>query len=214
MENIAQLRQEYQKGQLLESEAQANPLHQFHLWFEEALAGQVLEPNAFTLSTVDENGMPNARVLLLKGYHEEGFEFYTNLGSTKSLEIAGQSTVALTFLWLSLERQVRIRGNAELLTRSKVQQYFMTRPRESQIGAWVSAQSQPLDSYSSLEKKFESLLEKYNNESEIPLPEYWGGYLIRPFEIEFWQGRPSRLHDRLKYTLLETAEWHVQRLSP
>ena len=210
-QELAHLRQDYQVADLLESEVSPDPLEQFRRWFEQA-RGVVREPNAMTLATVDSEGRPHARVVLLKGLEESGFQFYTNIESDKGQQIAQRPHVALVFLWDALERQVRIEGVAERLSDSVADEYFAVRPRASQAGAWASQQSRVLQSREQLEAQMAAVVARYEGQ-DIPRPEAWGGYVVRPERIEFWQGRRSRLHDRLVYEA-GAGSWSMVRLSP
>jgi pyridoxamine 5'-phosphate oxidase len=214
MSKYASLRQEYKKHQLSELNALQDPLAQFDLWFHEAINAGVLEPNAFTLATVGENGTPSARVLLLKGVDNGGFVFYTNYKSDKAKDIKQFPVGAMVFLWVELERQVRISGPISKITREESEAYFHSRPRESQIGAWVSPQSQVIASRDVIEDSLAAMQEKFKDTEIIPLPDNWGGYRLMPVEIEFWQGRPNRLHDRLLYSEHEDGGWTIERLAP
>jgi len=210
---LSKLRVEYSRGRLDESDVLRDPVAQFGRWFDDARAANVAEANAMTLATVDEAGSPAARVVLLKSFDARGFAFYTNYDSRKGRELAGNPRAALCFFWQPLERQVRIEGSVEKVGREESEQYFHSRPRQAQIGAWVSQQSSPITSRAELER-IEAELQKRFDGREIPLPDYWGGYRVVPRAIEFWQGRPSRLHDRLLYTLSEGGTWTIHRLSP
>ena len=214
MDNLANLRQEYKKHQLTEELAHSEPLQQFAVWFQEAMNSGVPEPNAFILATVSENGTPEARVMLLKGVDNGGFVFYTNYESDKAKDLADFPVATMCFLWLGLERQVRISGPVHKVTREESEQYFHSRPRESQIGAWVSPQSQPIPSRDFIEKRLQETMQKFQDKEIIPLPSNWGGYRLVPVEIEFWQGRPNRLHDRLLYSEHEDGRWEITRLAP
>jgi len=213
MSKFADLRQEYKKHQLLEDIILKDPLEQFRVWFHEALEVGVMEPNAFTLATVGVDGTPSARVLLLKGVDESGFVFYTNYQSEKGKNLDVNPVGSMVFLWLELERQVRINGTVTKVSREESALYFHSRPRESQIGAWVSQQSQTIPSREILETNLLLQQKKFKDTEIIPLPEFWGGYRLQPLNIEFWQGRPNRLHDRILFTLKESA-WKMERLSP
>ncbi len=213
MSNISDLRQEYKKHILSEASVLTDPLTQFDVWFHEALRAGVPEPNAFTLATVGVNGRPSARVLLLKGIDAGGFVFYTNYNSNKAQELESVPYASMVFLWLELERQIRINGPVAKISREESEQYFQSRPRESQIGAWVSPQSHKIPSRDLIEQTLVSMIEKFKTNETIPLPEYWGGYRLIPEEIEFWQGRPNRLHDRLLFTC-ENENWRLDRLAP
>jgi pyridoxamine 5'-phosphate oxidase len=211
--NLHDLRQNYTRGGLLESEAAANPIEQFDRWFNDAVACGVPEPNAMSLASVGADGKPRIRTLLLKDYNIGGFSFYTNLESKKGKDLQGNPNTSVLFFWIQMERQIRIDGTVSLLPREEVDNYFRVRPRESQIGAWASNQSQPIESREVLEQRMEYLTNQYKDK-EIPTPPHWGGYRITPYRMEFWQGRPGRLHDRLEYTLNANQEWTLIRLQP
>lgn len=210
--DIASIRRDYTREVLDESHVDANPMIQFDKWFSEAVKAEVPEPNAMTLSTVSANGFPSGRILLLKGITTQGFVFYTNYQSSKGRDLAQNGVGALTFFWAELERQVRIQGHVTKVSRETSEEYFHSRPRGSQIGAWVSPQSSVIDNRKLLEDRQKSLEEKFKDQP-IPLPKQWGGYLLEPFLVEFWQGRPSRLHDRIAYTR-ENERWNIRRLAP
>ena len=210
---IADLRIDYTKSGLVETDVDPNPFKQFKKWFDQALAAQLPEPNAMTLATVSQDGKPRARIVLLKNFNEQGFVFYTNYNSQKSQEIAQNPSAALIFWWAELERQVRIEGNVEKVAESESDEYFYSRPVGSQLGAWASQQSQIIDNREVLEHQLQELEKIYQNQT-IPRPPHWGGYRIVPQAIEFWQGRTNRLHDRLYYSLLEDHTWVIKRLSP
>ncbi len=207
------VRREYGLHGLLEEEAHENPFVQFGAWLEEARQVGVLEPTAMTLATVGQDGTPSARIVLLKGFDEEGFVFFTNYASTKGHEIAGNAKVALVFFWAELERQVRIQGTATRVSREESEAYFHSRPLGSQLGAWASRQSTVVKSREVLEARLSELAAEYEGK-EIPLPPFWGGYRVAPATIELWQGRESRLHDRLRYTRDGASGWRRERLSP
>lgn len=209
---IASLRQSYSQNELLEENVLENPFKQFGKWFEEALNAQVIEPNAMHLSTISV-GKPHGRIVLLKGFDEKGFSFYTNYLSNKGQEIAETAFASLTFFWGDLERQVRIEGSIEQISGEESDEYFHSRPRGSQIGAWVSNQSTVIDGRKVLEERLEKLERDFKDSEIIPRPSHWGGYRIVPNKIEFWQGRPNRLHDRILFTKLGD-EWKIERLSP
>jgi len=211
---IENLRKEYAQGQLELSELQDDPIPQFERWLEEALRAEVPEPNAMTLSTATANGIPSARIVLLKGLDKGGFLFYTNYKSQKSRELSENPHAALTFLWHELQRQVRVQGKVEKLSPEASTAYFQSRPKGSQIGAWVSPQSQPIESRKVLEETEQELWGKYEDTEQLPRPEHWGGYRVIPQRIEFWQGRPSRLHDRIFFERDATGEWRKSRLAP
>lgn len=211
-EKLQKLREDYSKHSLDESEVSADPIMQFESWMMEAMKAEVPEPNAMTLSTVDAGNKPHSRVVLLKGVEEGEFVFYTNHQSDKGDELEQNPNVALCFLWLELERQVRIEGTAEKLSQEESEDYFKIRPYQSQIGALASNQSSVVPNREFLEKRFEELKEKYP-EGDVPKPESWGGYKIKPQVLEFWQGRRSRLHDRIKFEKVGD-KWDIKRLSP
>src|SRR6056297_1742252 len=211
-EQLQKLREDYSKHSLDESDVNSDPVEQFESWMKEAMNAEVPEPNAMTLSTVDANNKPHSRVVLLKGIEEGDFVFYTNWQSEKGSELEQNPNAALCFLWLELERQVRIEGVAEKLSQEESEEYFKKRPYKSQIGALASNQSSVVPNREFLEKRFEELEEKYN-EGDVPKPESWGGYRIKPEILEFWQGRRSRLHDRIKYEKVGN-KWDIKRLSP
>ncbi len=200
-------------GALDREELNLDPIQQFEKWFAEAKDKQVIEPNAMTLSTVDAHEWPNARVVLLKDISEECFVFFTNYQSTKGLELADHPRAALTFLWKQLERQVRIKGTVRKISRERTDRYFQSRPHGSKIGAYTSPQSQPIADRSVLETEKARLLSLYPEGEPLPAPDNWGGYEVVPTEIEFWQGRPSRLHDRFRYSRAGDA-WAIDRLAP
>lgn len=212
-ESIAALREDYQKDTLELSDINKNPIEQFNNWFQEALKSKELEPNAMTLATVDAAGFPNARIVLLKGIEDGQFIFYTNYESKKGQEIEANPKVALVFNWLSMQRQIRIQGTVEKLSPEKSTAYFQSRPKGSQIGAWTSPQSQVIEGRIALENKKIALEKQYESEATLPRPEHWGGFKIEPVMIEFWQGRTSRLHDRITFTKVKN-EWKIERLAP
>ena len=219
--NIADLRQDYQLKALDTSDVDENPFVQFSKWFDEALKSEILEPNAMTLATVSAKGKPSARIVLLKGIHtpermpeEYGFVFYTNYDSHKGKDMAANPYVALCFNWLDLQRQIRIEGTVEKIDPSISDDYFNTRPKLSRIGALASPQSQIVPNRAFLEENFNNLIEKYADTEGVPRPENWGGYIVKPTMIEFWQGRRSRLHDRICYIKQESGDWKIERLAP
>jgi pyridoxamine 5'-phosphate oxidase len=209
---VADLRKNYTQAGLLETDIRANPIDQFRLWFEQAVAANLLEPNAMTVATVTPDGKPSARIVLLKHFDERGFVFYTNYNSQKGVELQACPYAALVFLWGELERQVRIEGKIELVSESEATAYFHSRPASSQLGAWASEQSSVIADRAVLESRLQQLETEYRDR-EIPKPPHWGGVRVIPQEIEFWQGRPSRLHDRLRYQLV-AGEWQIERLAP
>ena len=207
----ADLRREYSFAGLRRAEMHPDPIHQFNHWFQAALAAQVLEPNAMTLSTVDPEGQPSSRVVLLKDISPRGFSFYTNYESRKGRELESNPRAALTIFWAGLERQVCVRGSVSRLSREESETYFKSRPIGSRLGAWVSRQSSEVPDREFLEKRLDEVTRQYGENP--PLPPYWGGYLVAPATVEFWQGRPNRLHDRFRYTK-DGDKWHLVRLSP
>jgi len=210
--SIAELRREYSQQALAKSEVCENPIDQFTEWFEQAFAADLLDVNAMTLSTATKQGRPSSRIVLLKGVDEAGFQFYTNYGSRKGKELSENPHAALCFYWAPLERQVRIEGEVERVSRSTSKNYFQQRPRESKLGAWASRQSNKVGSREELEKRFREIKQRFEDQ-EIPLPDFWGGFLLRPQRIEFWQGRKGRMHDRICYEKSDD-EWAIFRLAP
>jgi pyridoxamine 5'-phosphate oxidase len=213
MKGMDELRKEYSKASLDISDVNKDPIGQFDKWFKEALAAGIPEPNAFTLSTISEGGRPSARIVLLKGLDQRQFVFYTNYQSQKGKELDSNPACALTFFWPELERQVRIEGIATRVQESTSEQYFQSRPRGSQIGAWASPQSSVIANREILEAREREMEKKYDGMSLLPKPKQWGGFSITPVEIEFWQGRASRLHDRVVYYLAD-EQWTIHRLAP
>jgi pyridoxamine 5'-phosphate oxidase len=212
MDHVARLREEYTRAGLKESDADPDPLEQFRGWFGEALAADLHEPNAMTLATATADGRPSARVVLLKGFDERGFVFYTNYGGRKSRELEANPRAALVFYWGELERQVRVEGRVSRVPDGESDAYFAGRPRGSQLGAWASEQSRPVRDRGALERRLRELEGEYEGR-EVPRPAFWGGYRIEPETMEFWQGRENRLHDRLRYRLTEEG-WGIERLQP
>ncbi|MDX2100328.1 MAG: pyridoxamine 5'-phosphate oxidase [Leptolyngbyaceae cyanobacterium bins.59] len=210
---VADLRKDYTLQGLSESEVHPDPIRQFQEWFDQALAAQLPEPNAMTLATATREGIPSARIVLLKGFDERGFTFFTNYESRKGQELADNPQAVLVFLWHGLERQVRIEGTVEKVSPEESDEYFHSRPHASQLGAWVSHQSQVIADRDILTQELNALNDRYQDQ-EIPRPPHWGGYRVQPMLIEFWQGRPSRLHDRLCYRRLVDSRWKIERLSP
>jgi pyridoxamine 5'-phosphate oxidase len=210
--SIGERRREYQRARLDESTVSEDPFTEFTQWLEEAVKAQVVEPDAMTLATASPDGAPSARMVLLRGFDERGFVFFTDYRSQKGLELERNPRAALVFHWPELERQVRITGPVSPTGREESEAYFRTRPRGSRIGAWSSHQSQVISGREPLEERVRELESKYPGE-EIPLPPYWGGFRLSPTAIEFWQGRMSRLHDRIRYAR-DGERWRIERLSP
>ncbi|PNW48612.1 UNVERIFIED_CONTAM: pyridoxamine 5'-phosphate oxidase [Euhalothece sp. KZN 001] len=213
LKNVAELRRNYTRAGLNETEADPNPFRQFQVWFEQALSAELPEPNAMTLATATPDGKPSARIVLLKGFDEKGFVFYTNYNSRKGEQLANNSYAALVFWWAELERQVRLEGQVEKVSTEESTAYFESRPFGSRLGAWASPQSQVIASRTVLEEKLVALEQQYESET-VPKPAHWGGYCLKPTEFEFWQGRPNRLHDRLRYRQQEDEGWIRERLAP
>lgn len=214
-EALAALRAEYSGHPLMEEDVLGqDPVDLFQGWFEEAVRAEVKYPNAMVLATVDPSGMPDARVLLLKGIEAGHFVFYTNYSSAKGHQLAFQPLATMVFNWKELDRQVRVQGEVSRVSRAASEAYFGSRPRDSQLGAWASEQSEVIPSRKALETRFEELVEVHPEGSAIPTPEHWGGYMLNPFRIELWQGRPSRLHDRLRSERNEAGTWAWARLAP
>lgn len=210
--DLEKLREEYSQNTLDEKDVDSNPINQFQNWLSESLSSKIPEPNAMTLSTVDSSHKPHSRIVLLKGIDEGNFIFYSNYNSDKGREMDGNPNVSLCFLWKELERQIRIEGTVTKLSREESEEYFHNRPLKSQIGAIASDQSSELENRAVLEDKFQQLSELYST-GHVPMPDYWGGYIVEPTSIEFWQGRRSRLHDRIKYEKNKNS-WIIKRLSP
>jgi pyridoxamine 5'-phosphate oxidase len=214
MENLHDKRKVYEKSQLIESEIKQNPIEQFRDWFLEASENpNIYEANAMAISTVEEDGCPRTRMVLLKEYTFEGFIFYTNYDSKKGKSIEKTHKACLHFFWPNLERQIIIKANLERIAENLSDGYFHSRPKGSQLGAAVSPQSQEIPNKEFLEEKLKELEKEYES-SEVPRPENWGGYIAKPYEIEFWQGRPNRLHDRIIYRLIDNLDWKISRLAP
>jgi pyridoxamine 5'-phosphate oxidase len=221
---LSQARVAYDGPELTEAVLAATPLEQFRAWYERARAGEVAEPNAMTLATVDDDGLPSARTVLLKDAGPAGFTFFTNRTSRKGAELAARPAAALVLPWIPLQRQVTVRGLVEQVGEQASADYFCTRPYGSRIGAWASHQSQVVDGREPMERRWAQLAARWPDRGrpdDVPMPPHWGGYLVRPFEVEFWQGRPSRMHDRLVFVAVtqtpeldDAAGWQVQRREP
>ncbi|HEV7333479.1 MAG TPA: pyridoxamine 5'-phosphate oxidase [Flavisolibacter sp.] len=210
---IADLRREYASETLLENDITPDPLAQFQKWWDQVLASEISEPNALTLATASADGLPSARIVLLKGFDEKGFVFYTNYKSYKAAQLEENPKACLVFFWKELERQVRISGIVTRVTEEESDIYFNSRPVGSRIGAWASPQSQPIENREWLEQAFAKKKEEFSD-GNVPRPPHWGGYRVNPVMVEFWQGRFSRLHDRIQYTLDENGSWKIERLAP
>lgn len=213
MSTLSELRKEYTKGRLDQDALTAHPIDLFKHWLQDAIDAGLPDPNAMTIATVDAHGQPSQRIVLLKDLSQEGFVFYTNLGSRKAKDLALNNKICLHFPWYFLERQVRVLGKAEPLSRKQVAKYFFSRPKDSQLGAWASKQSQVISTREMLLTQFAQVKEKFAK-GEIPLPDFWGGYLVKPQQMEFWQGGEHRLHDRFEYNLDDKGVWSTQRLMP
>ncbi len=211
--SIADIRKDYKMKALLEVDIAPDPITQFSTWWSEAIESGIDEVNAMTLATSTINGIPSARIVLLKGYSSEGFVFFTNYKSQKGNDLAENPKASLLFFWKELERQVRIDGNVRKVSLEESDVYFNSRPRESRIGAWASNQSQTINNRSELEETFSRLKQQFGD-SDIKRPGQWGGYIVEPVRMEFWQGRSNRLHDRILYTRQSPPSWKIERLSP
>ena len=211
--NIADIRKEYKLETLTEQDAAASPYVQFDKWWQQAVESKIDEVNAMTVATVNAEGKPSARIVLLKGYDSNGFIFFTNYLSQKAADIESNNHVALVIFWKELERQIRIEGMVEKISAKESDIYFLSRPKESQIGAWASPQSSAISSREVLEKSVAEYNDKFSKEA-ITRPQHWGGYIVRPEQFEFWQGRESRLHDRLQYKQQAEGKWEMVRLAP
>ncbi len=210
--SLAELRKEYRQAELHRKDLDPDPIRQFDHWFRQAVEAQLLEPSAMALATADLHGRPSVRIVLLKGADSRGFSFFTNYESRKGLELAENPWAALVVYWAELERQVRATGEVTILDLAESTAYFASRPHGSQISTWVSQQSKVVANRRVLEEKFSQISERYP--SEVPLPPFWGGYILRPAEIEFGQGRPNRLHDRFRYARQADGQWLIERLAP
>jgi pyridoxamine 5'-phosphate oxidase len=210
-EKIQNLRRQYSKEKLSAKLVNKDPFAQFNKWFSDSLKCGFLDPNAMTVATADKNGKPSARVVLLKGFDEKGFVFYTNYRSRKGKELEQNPFACLLFYWDKLDRQIRIEGKIEKVSKEESEQYFASRPYKSRLGAWASNQSSVIDSRNTIVKEFIKYLVKFGR--NVPLPDYWGGYRLVPNVFEFWQGRPNRLHDRVQYTQQKKG-WKIERLAP
>ena len=213
MDHLARLRKEYTSAGLTESAADPDPIAQFRRWFDTAMGADLHEPNAMTLATATPEGRPSARIVLLKGFDERGFVFYTSYEGRKSEEIEANPRCALVFYWGELERQVRVEGGVSRIPEEESDEYFGSRPRGSQLGAWASEQSRPVEGRDALEERLRNLEAEYEGR-EVLRPPFWGGYRVEPEVIEFWQGRENRLHDRLVYRRSDDGEWERERLQP
>ena len=210
---IADIRKDYMLQALLEADVANNPFEQFGRWWNEAVTSQISEVNAMTLATATKDGIPSARIVLLKGYSDKGFVFFTNYQSAKGRELEENPKASLVFFWKELERQIRIAGDVEKITDEESDTYYNTRPIGSRIGAWASPQSQPIESREVIEERFKIYSEKFGDKL-IERPPYWGGYVVKPIAVEFWQGRPSRLHDTIQYIKEADGSWRIQRVAP
>jgi pyridoxamine 5'-phosphate oxidase len=212
---LSDLRREYCQGELTEQDVTNDPMTQFDVWLKQAIDANLQDPTAMVVATVDENGQPSQRIVLLKNSDENGFVFFTNLASRKAQELKQNNKISLHFPWHALERQVIVYGEVEPLTTKENMTYFLSRPKESQLAAWASKQSHPISSRKMLMETFERMIHKFS-QGDMPTPDFWGGYRVKPSKVEFWQGGEYRLHDRIMYTRKEsdTSSWDIQRLAP
>lgn len=213
MQPIADIRTDYKMKTLSEADVATDAIAQFTAWWNEAMASQIEEVNAMTLATASKEAVPDARIVLLKGYDENGFVFFTNYQSAKGQQVAENAQACLVFFWKELERQVKIKGSIEKVSAADSDAYFNSRPLESRIGAWSSPQSQVIPSRDVIVENVNQNTARFNNQP-VPRPAHWGGYVVKPHSIEFWQGRPSRLHDRIRYSLQADNSWSIERLAP
>ena len=213
MNKIADIRKDYQLQTLSEQDISADPIQQFTKWWEEAIQSEIDEVNAFTLATSSLQGKPSARIVLLKGYDNKGFIFFTNYESAKGNELANNPQASMVFFWKELQRQIRIEGSIEKVSPRESDEYFSSRPEGSRIGAWASPQSKIITDRSEIEINAQKYQQQYAD-GNIPRPPYWGGYRLKPLQIEFWQGRANRLHDRIQYTVQKDNSWKIERLAP
>ena len=213
LSGLSGMRHEYDAHGLRRADLHSDPIEQFRAWFAAALAAEMRDPNAMSLATASPEGKPSVRIVLLKGVDERGFSFFTNYDSEKGRQLDANPFAALAFYWAKLERQVRITGPVERTSREDSAAYFHSRPVGSRLGAWVSHQSEVVDARQVLDARMEAMRERFHN-AEITLPPHWGGYRVKPDALEFWQGRPNRLHDRFRYTRRADGSWHIDRLAP
>ena len=213
MKALSDFRKEYTAGRLSSQSLTEHPIDLFDVWLNDAIKAELPDPNAMTVATVDASGQPSQRIVLLKDVSKEGFVFYTNLGSRKAKDIAQNAKISLHFPWYFLERQVRVNGVAKALTRTEVAKYFLSRPKDSQLGAWASQQSRPISTREMLVTQFAQMKEKFAN-GQVTLPDFWGGFRVEAHQIEFWQGGEYRLHDRFEYNKQSDGTWTTQRLMP
>jgi pyridoxamine 5'-phosphate oxidase len=209
---IADLRREYSAQSLMENDIYPDPIRQFDKWWQQAIKSEITEANAMTLATASPDGVPSARIVLLKGFDKDGFVFFTNYKSYKGMQLKENPKACLVFFWKELERQIRITGLVKEVPPKVSDAYFYSRPKGSQIGAWASPQSQVIDSRDWIDSRYLKLSKELKE--KIERPPYWGGYIVQPVMIEFWQGRPSRLHDRIQYSLQDNGGWKIERLAP